>query len=172
MFKFFTFLVFSCVLLMGSSLGAQERPYLDEDADGIDDRTVRRAPIKEGADATRGKGAGSKKIKVKRRGPGAEGKAILRDARGLRASPEKGVRTKLRAAVAEDKLTAGEARRRLARRPNRNRDAAAALRAAVAEGKLTAEEARRRLAGRPARPGDKAGERKSGDSDSRKRGGG
>ena len=172
MLKSFGFLVLSCALLMGSPLGAQDRPYVDEDADGLDDRSVRRAPKKEGVDASRAKGAGSKKIKAKRRGPGAEGKATTRDARELRAGSKKGARAKLRAAVAEGKLSAEEARRRLAGRPNRSRDAAAALRAAVAEGKLTAEEARRRLAGRPARTGDKAGERKSGDADSRKRGGG
>ena len=140
MLKSFGFLVLSCALLMGSPLGAQDRPYVDEDADGLDDRSVRRAPKKEGVDASRAKGAGSKKIKAKRRGPGAEGKATTRDARELRAGSKKGARAKLRAAVAE--------------------------------GKLTAEEARRRLAGRPARTGDKAAERKSGDADSRKRGGG
>ena len=73
-----------------------------------------------------------------------------------RASPGKGVRAKLRAAVAEGKLTAEEARRRLAGRTARTGD--------KADSRATSD--------RPAPTRDKAGERKSGDSDSRKRGGG
>ena len=114
MLKSFGFLVLSCALLMGGPLGAQDSPFVDEDADGLDDRSVRRAPKKEGVDASRAKGAGSKKIKAKQRGPGAEDKAVTRDARGLRAGSKKGARAKLRAAVAQGKLSAGEARRRLA----------------------------------------------------------
>ena len=109
MLKSFGFLVLSCALLMGGPLGAQDSPFVDEDADGLDDRSVRRAPKKEGVDASRAKGAGSKKIKAKQRGPGAEDKAVTRDARGLRAGSKKGARAKLRAAVAQGKLSAGEA---------------------------------------------------------------
>ena len=156
MLKYFGFLVLSCAFVMGSAVSAQDRDYEDEDADGLDDRTVRRAPIKEGADASRAKGAGAKKLKAKRRAAGAEGKATSRDARGLRSVPGKGARAKLRAAVAEGKLTAEEARRRLAGRTARTGD--------KADSRATSD--------RPALTRDKAGERKSGDSDSRKRGGG